>query len=466
MTAHEIIKRIFLLPVHFYRACISPMLPPMCRHTPTCSRYCLQAVERHGIIIGSGLTIFRIVRCNPIGTHGCDPVPPKGMAWEYTKSFFKKRDGQAEVPFQMLTTNTMELESPLKEEYGRDRASILEAQRAAQAIAFGPISFQATRMMWKLGVFDALSEHPQGLDLDGICSRTGLSMYAVKVLVEASLSIGTVILKDGKFFLTKTGWYFISDRMTQVNMDFTNDVNYKGFFDIEACLRNGKPEGLKALGDWPTVYEGLSELDPEVQRSWFAFDHFYSDSSFEEALDILFERSPRRILDVGGNTGRFALRCTEYSSEAEVTVMDLPQQIEMLRRNVAGQPGEDRIRTHAGNVLGDAVYPEGFDAVWMSQFLDCFSDEQIVSITSKARKALRPGGRLYVMETFWDRQKYEAAAYCLTMTSLYFTVIANGNSKMYHSADMIEDLGKAGYKVAAIHDGLPFGHSILECEPA
>ncbi|MBR4267610.1 MAG: class I SAM-dependent methyltransferase [Bacteroidales bacterium] len=358
----------------------------------------------------------------------------------------------------------MELESPLKELYGRDRLSILEAQRAAQVIAFGPISFQASRMMWKLGIFQALSDNPDGINLKQIAEITKLSLYAVKVLVEASLTIGTVILKDGKFFITKTGWYILTDKMTQVNMDFTNDVNYKGFYEIERCLKEGKPEGLKSLGNWSTVYEGLSELEPEVQKSWFAFDHFYSDSSFDEALKIIFERNPKKILDVGGNTGRFALRCTDYNPQVEVTVMDLPQQCKMLKKNVVESKNVNRISTYPADVLSDTKYPEGYDAIWMSQFLDCFSQEQILHIVTNAKQALKPGGRLYIMETFWDRQKYEAASYCLTMTSLYFTVIANGNSKMYHSDDMIQILKSAGYTVENITDNLSFGHSVLECK--
>ena len=68
------------------------------------------------------------------------------------------------------------------------------------------------------------------------------------------------------------------------------------------------------------------------------------------------------------------------------------------------------------------------------------------------------------METFWDRQKYEPAAFCLTMTSLYFTVMANGNSKMYHSDDFIRLIGEAGLEVETIHDGLGQGHSIIVCK--
>ena len=100
----------------------------------------------------------------------------------------------------------------------------------------------------------------------------------------------------------------------------------------------------------------------------------------------------------------------------------------------------------------------------MSQFLDCFSMEQIVSILLRARKAMTSNTRLYIMETLWDRQKFETAALCLTMTSLYFTTMANGNSKMYHSQDMERCIKLAGLEIEEIHDGLGQGHSIIVCK--
>lgn len=63
------------LPVHFYRLCISPMLPPSCRFTPTCSQYALEALRRHGPLRGSWLALKRILRCHPWGGSGYDPVP-------------------------------------------------------------------------------------------------------------------------------------------------------------------------------------------------------------------------------------------------------------------------------------------------------------------------------------------------------------------------------------------------------
>lgn len=66
---------LFLLPVYFYKYCISPMMPPACRYVPTCSEYAIQAIKKYGSLKGSYLAIKRILRCHPWGGSGYDPVP-------------------------------------------------------------------------------------------------------------------------------------------------------------------------------------------------------------------------------------------------------------------------------------------------------------------------------------------------------------------------------------------------------
>lgn len=75
-------------------------------------------------------------------------------------------------------------------------------------------------------------------------------------------------------------------------------------------------------------------------------------------------------------------------------------------------------------------FPKSFDAIWMNQFLDCFSENEIVSILQRAAQAMNADSTLYILELFWDRQPNEAAAFCLQQTSLYFACIANGNSQI------------------------------------
>lgn len=359
----------------------------------------------------------------------------------------------------------MKLESPQKEIYSKERFTALEAQRLAQEIAFGPIVFQVSRLMVKFGIFHLLNEHKNGLSLDEISQKSKLSRYGTQVLLESSLTIGTILLKEEKFFLAKAGWFLIHDEMAKVNMNFNHDVNYLGTFDLEAAILKGKPEGLKVFGNWATIYEGLSQLPPQVQKSWLEFDHFYSDSSFEQALEIVFKNKPKTLLDVGGNTGRFAMKCVTYNKEVDVTIMDLSQQLEMMRQQIKNKVGAERIHGYEANLLDKNVpFPMGFDAIWMSQFLDCFSETEVTSILQRAAKAMQTNHRLYIMETFWDRQRFETASYCLTQISLYFTAMANGNSKMYYASDMERCVNNAGLSVETIYDGLGLGHSIMVCK--
>jgi ubiquinone/menaquinone biosynthesis C-methylase UbiE len=350
--------------------------------------------------------------------------------------------------------------------FRQDNLSALEAKEKAQWIAFAPMVFQATRALRNTGILARVESAREGITLQDLVEELGLSAYGVRVLVEAALGIGLLTETEGKYFLTKTGLFILHDKLTQVNIDFVHDVCYQGMFSLEESIRTQKPEGLKVFGTWPTIYEGLSSLPPDVQRSWFGFDHFYSDMSFPDVLPLVFRSNPVRMLDIGGNTGKWALQCFRHNEQVEITIMDLPGQVGMAREKIRAANFEDRIHFYECNVLDESQpFPEGFDAVWMSQFLDCFSDDQILSILQRCRTALKPGGRVFILEPFWDRQRFQAAAFSLQQTSLYFTAMANGNSQMYHSQTFIELVRRAGFSIESHHDGIGVSHTLLECVP-
>jgi hypothetical protein len=71
---------------------------------------------------------------------------------------------------------------------------------------------------------------------------------------------------------------------------------------------------------------------------------------------------------------------------------------------------------------------------------------------------------LFILETYWDRQKFDISTYCLNNTSLYFTALANGKSRMYHSEDMKKMVEKAGLEITEIIDDLGISHSLFKCK--
>lgn len=337
----------------------------------------------------------------------------------------------------------------------------------AQRIAFAPLLFQAARAARDMGVLAALDQAGEGgLEPAAVAERAGVSLYAARVLLEACLSMELCQAEGWRFRITRAGRLLLHDEMTRANMDFVNDVCYRGAFELEASLREGRPAGLREFGGWETIYEGLPKLPPRARQSWFAFDHFYSDAVFAEALGVVLERRPARILDVGGNTGKFAIAVAKRDPRVVTTILDHPGQLEMAARNAA-EAGVGRQVEGVPMELRDhrVAFPGGFDVVWMSQFLDCFPEQDIVALLRRGRAALAAGGRLYVNEPFWDRQPNEVGRLCLHATSLYFTAMANGQSRMYHSEDLLRCIAEAGLAVEADR---PLGstHTLFICRPA
>ena len=70
-------KKVFLSLIRFYQKNISPRKISCCRFTPTCSAYAIEAIQKRGVIVGTALSIWRILRCNPLCKGGYDPVPEK-----------------------------------------------------------------------------------------------------------------------------------------------------------------------------------------------------------------------------------------------------------------------------------------------------------------------------------------------------------------------------------------------------
>ncbi|MCG8581716.1 MAG: methyltransferase [Bacteroidales bacterium] len=349
--------------------------------------------------------------------------------------------------------------------YGKDTKSALQAKFDAQKIAFAPIMFQAALALRNLGILELIKSKRKGITIASIAEELKLSEYGVKVLLEAGLSLEMVMVENDLYKITKTGWYVLSDELTRVNMDFTQDVNYKGMFTLEDSIKEGKPTGLKEFGDWPTVYEGLAHLPEKAKESWFAFDHYYSDYAFPEIMPIVFRNNPKRILDVGGNTGKFSIQCAKYNPDVNVTILDLPGQLNVAKQNIEQNGFSDRVDGHPINLLDHSnAFPQGADIVWMSQFLDCFSQEDILQLLKRSYNAIDENGRVFILETYWDNQEFEASTYSLHATSLYFTNIANGCSQMYHTEDMLALVEKAGLEVEETVENIGVSHTLLICK--
>lgn len=352
------------------------------------------------------------------------------------------------------------------DKFKTDNIRAVDAKFEAQKIAFAPMCYQAVRTMLELGMMQAINDAGDaGITRKELAEKAKISEYGAGVLCEMALGMNVIKLSQDseagsadkeKFVIGKIGWMLLEDDLTKVNFWFTNDICYEGAWKLKESIINGKPEGLKVFGDqWTTVYEALSTLPDKPKKSWFEFDHFYSDIAFPEALPIVFAEKPKTMLDIGGNTGKWSLACCRYNPDVKMTIVDLPGQANVAKKNAAEAGFADRIDFSMGNILDDTTkLPENPDAVWMSQFLDCFSLKQITKILKKVYEAATPETNVFVLEPLWDKQRFEASSYSLQATSLYFTCIANGNSKMYRYEELVNAIGEVGFELKTAHHNL------------
>lgn len=349
----------------------------------------------------------------------------------------------------------------MEKPYRRNRsgADMLTVRTEAQKIAFAPVIFQAVKAMLDFDVLKCIKERGFA-SVDEIARHSELSKYAAGVLLDIAV-YSDLLKREGELYsITYVGLCMLEDETTLVNFHFINDVCYQGAFYLGESLKSGTAEGLKVFGGWETIYAGLCELPENVQKSWFDFDNYYSDISFAEAISIVLRSKPDMVYDIGANSGKFGKMLLSMDENVRLTCFDLPKQLEIAKTNISN----GRAAYIPVDILIDDI-PSGADAVWMSQFLDCFSPERIIHILKKAKLALNEEGRIFILEPFIDNQRSKAAALSLAGTSLYFTCMANGYSKMYHQYEFEELISAAGLYIKEAHQGIgDYDYTLLECK--
>ena len=334
------------------------------------------------------------------------------------------------------------------------------ARFEAQKLAFGPVVFQCVRIALKWGLLESIYRSKTGCTVAELAATHERSEDAISVLLESCLSAGVLSSNEGRYHLEKIGHFVLRDEMTRINFNFTQEICYQGMFELEDALNDAKPAGLKHLGEWDTIYRGLSSLTEEAKTAWFEFDHYYSDAAFSAVLPIVFANKPKAVMDIGANTGKWAKRCLDYDASVKVTLVDLPEQIAIARSNL--ESSLSRLDFYEADLLNpETAFPAGQDVIWMSQFLSCFGKQSILDIFQRVKASLNADGSVYVLDTFWDRQRHDIAAYCIINTSPYFTAIANGISKMYPSKDYIQLANQVGLRLMDIRDDIGLSHSLL-----
>lgn len=265
------------------------------------------------------------------------------------------------------------------------------------------------------GVFAAVEKVS---DLQGLCAATGCDGRGLRLLLDGCVAVGLLEKRDGRYFNTVAG------RMALVPggaadlsraIVYNRDV-YPAWGRLAELARTGRPV------ERPELHLGD---DPARTRA-------FAEAMFARAMGIgrgvvpmLGLKGEARVLDLAGGPGAYAILMCETYPGVTCTTVDLAAISEVAREHVAGRGLEGRIDCRAGDYHSDVYEAEAYDAVTVFGALHQESPADIVAILARAHRALRPSGRLYVLDMMTDATRTAPAFSALFAVNMALTT-ANG----------------------------------------
>jgi ubiquinone/menaquinone biosynthesis C-methylase UbiE len=291
------------------------------------------------------------------------------------------------------------------------------------------------------GLFSALDKVSEGLDAVALAAACGLDERAGRLLVDAAVASGLLIRSEKGLYTNtpESATYLVDGKPGSLceAIRYNRDV-YDAWGKLPAFLTSGAPVEKPALH--------LGE-DPERTRTFVHSMHGRALGIGQAVIPQLDLSGCQRLLDAGGGPGTYSVLAARANPELECcTVLDLPEVVAVAEELIAEAGMSERVQTLPGS-YHEVEFPGEQDVV---QFFGCLHQESPAAIQSLFRKAfaaLRPGGRIYVMDLMTDATRTAPAFSALFALNMALTT---DNGWVFSDADMEQWLGEAGFETVSV----------------
>ncbi len=217
--------------------------------------------------------------------------------------------------------------------------------------------------------------HTSQRGLDILCRNLASSGLLVKV------QVGYEISPFAKAYLQKSSKNFRGDYLTLMQRQ------WQEWSRLTEVVTSGIP------------VDGQEPETPEYRRSFSRAMHHRSQEPAQQVAKQISMKSSRSFLDLGGGPGTYALAFIQHNPKLQATVMDRPAALEVARTLAKKSSAESRLSFQSANFIDDNI-PGKYDIVWYSNVLHIYSPSENLRVFKKIKRALKPGGRLLIQDTF------------------------------------------------------------------
>lgn len=264
----------------------------------------------------------------------------------------------------------------------------------------GAQAFRAICAAVELGVFEALAPGPRSAS--EVAERTGASERGVRLLLDALEALGYVESRGGRFAATPTTRKWLMQSFAR-GIPFFESMVFDRWGHLVESIRRGAP-----------VASGFEWLEGHPER-WAAYEDAMLVIAQAAAPEIVSKtklpRAARRLLDIGGGHGLYAIAFCRTYTDLSAAIFDLPPALEIARRTIAAENMAERVSTIEGDLQRDD-FGSDYDVVLLFNILHCFCADENAGLLQKISRAMTPGGTVAVLEQTADRTG-GAAGYAL-----------------------------------------------------
>jgi predicted O-methyltransferase YrrM len=253
--------------------------------------------------------------------------------------------------------------------------------------------FQESRALLTAVELDLFSAVGAGAEAAQVAAKTGCDARAARMLLDALVAIGALEKRGGRFHNTpETAKFLAAGAPEDARMAMMHTVHLWDLWStLTECVRRGGR---------------VAERRPDEKwtEAFIAAMHRRALDDAARFATTAGAGGARRMLDVGGGSGAYAIAFARANPDLRAEVLDLPNVAGIARRHIAEAGLEDRITARAGDMLQDDL-GEGYDLVLLSAICHMFGEEENRDLFKRCRRALAPGGRLLVRDFILDEDR-------------------------------------------------------------
>ena len=311
----------------------------------------------------------------------------------------------------------------------------------------------------EVGLFEALEATPD--DAAGLAGRLQLKAEALRALLPMMAVLGFLRVRLGRYQLTPVArTYLLHDGPFYWGHAFSLHRNLELTLRFVASLRAGTAAAAEDQGPRPSDAWESGQMPPEMAAGVTAFMNSHSvPAAIALAQQDLLGR-PRRLLDVGGGSGCFSIALAAARPELKATIMELQPICDLADRYIADAGLSDRVDTRAVDMFR-MPWPEGYDAIFMSNIFHDWDPETNDRLAASAFKALPSGGRIHLHEMLIN----DEGSGPLAPASFSMMMLMGTKGRQYSLAEHAATLTGAGFRDVTAVDSYGYFSVVTAVKP-